>query len=208
MRSSRDDTTDNDPFLEVEAYYAGAYLYRTKNDQEKGKGLAEDEYIQSHQRLTINQTYDSIGLQGHGYLSPLRSAKEGKDKKLIIFHAWVIWKIKPKTKGVTKQARATKIHVICSNKNQVNMPKSVAWLPRLKTEGKPFEEMLSLEKIWALTIAKVLPKDAKGLAYRHQFSVFIVRQPSALLEPLKDNEDDLGDEESESVILGTDPSKF
>lgn len=35
--------TDNDPFLEPEAYYVNARSYRLTSNQEKGKGVLEDD---------------------------------------------------------------------------------------------------------------------------------------------------------------------
>lgn len=53
-----------------------------------------------------------------------------------------------------------------------------------------------------------MPKDWKWLRYRFEVTVIFVTQSIAPLEPQEDDEDDLGNEERESIVPGNASIKF
>lgn len=68
--------------------------------------------------------------------------------------------------------------------------------------------MLSPERRKFLYTGEEIPKDRKALGYPYQVAMSSISRSNTSLEPLKDNECDLNNEESKSVLPSKAPLEY
>lgn len=124
---------DNDSFVEVEAYYADGRFYRMMSNQEKEKLVLQDEDILRASKIFLCWVHHPPWLNWSVVLPkpidmPKYQRKERRKNPLFLYRRreiqknplsfvpWIIWKVMPKTKGMTVQKQSLKLDMNCFNK--------------------------------------------------------------------------------------------